>query len=1662
MSVVTDKNEVSVFIYSSGTLVSSGAQFTDEVLGSGQNNSMHISNGGVASDTEVLTGGKMLITGGTAEGAILTGSNYTHKGEIHVSNGGVANDVIASDDGYLYVSSGGTVNGTILNNRGFLYVSKGGVADSTTINSSGWMYVYEGTATNTLANKGAYVYISSGSIATETTISGGMVTIDKDAVASNTTVSSGWFQVSSGVANGVLLTGDQAYLYVTLNGCANDVTVDDGNVSVSSGTINRMKVNKGKTVQIYGAGVVNSAELNNDAKIYVSSGGTASSTIVNSTGQVYVYGNGVAKDTTVSSGGLIAVSAGANATNIILNAGGYLGGFAFAEDKVIDQITDGTFAVAENASIVGRTMNITEGGEVSDITVGRIGSMHISNGGAANRIEVLTGGSMFISNGGVATSATLNSLGRMYVSEGGIANLTTINSGGSMVISNGGVANNTIQNSSGFMRISNGGVANDTTMNYRGYMYVYDGGVANRTKLDGGGVYVSSGGVASNTEVNYNGYMYVYVDGSVKDTTVSSGGLILLNTGGSAENLILNAGGWLGGFAFTENKVFDRITNGAAVIADNVSVTGWKMNITGGGVVSNTVIRASGVMNIADGGMASNTTVRSKGSILISSGGIHRGGLQLKTGAVVSAYEGSTIDFTLTDRTPEHGYLINNLAGISGTPTYTITVSADQAAGTYKLALGAESFTGSMTIKTETEIYGTLMVNGDVLKVGDVSYELLNYGSDNLVLNIHNHNMIVSSGSVASGTQIFDGKLTIPDGAVTSDTTVNSGGSMLISSGGVASNTIVSSGGQMILTSAGTATDTTVSSGGKMYLSSGGIHSGEFQIVSGAVVSASEGAKIDFTLTDRTPEDGYLINDLSLISGNPTYTITVSADPAVGTYKLAQGAADFDQVITIGNGSVDYGFLSVNGPAITVGKKDYSLVLDGGSLTLNVAYSDIAGPILNITGNPTGWTNRDVVLTASASDSPSGLATIEYSLDNVDWIKGESVSVSRNGTVYFRATDNAGNITTQSVVVNWIDKDAPTVGRLTVKQQDQNKVLLTAGGFTDNSKIARYDFYLAGKKIGSSTNWIFTYNSTSNLTGTLNFSVKTADIVENISAAASSALPITVTVVGRATEKTTSIRWAAASMSGGVKQYEIRVSGMSKTFKSKTNSVTLKKLTAGNHTVTIYAINKAKQRVLVASGAPLYVNDITAPKGGKVKLSQRNQNSVLVSISGFTDNVKVARYDIYLNGRKVGSTTSNSYVYNGKNLAGSLKFSVRAFDAAGNAAKDKIATIKIKDATAPDRVVGLRVVGKANEKVTTLSWNRAGDNVGVTQYEIRVSGSSKVYKSKTTSITIKKLSAGAHTFTVTAIDKAKNRSVVSQSVKFTVLDGTAPKGGKVSLSQLNANSVRVSISGFTDNVKVARYDIYLNGAKVGSTSTNSFTYKGGSALSGSLKFSVMAVDAAGNVSKAKNATLKIKAAPAARSMPEGPLDLEIGGIASNSFARLPDERNSAAPGAALKGFISGTAGVDVVEFAADLSRYLDGMSLGAGNDTVILEQSGTPSVVDVDPLSGYGLMDLGAGNDLVRLEANTELESALDLGLGNDTLIIEKGATLDLDIAGLDFGAGSDKLVLNGTLEVDCGLISGLETVVGNGEVIISGSGSVDDSLKSKFKNAGIKVTTIA
>lgn len=78
---------------------------------------------------------------------------------------------------------------------------------------------------------------------------------------------------------------------------------------------------------------------------------------------------------------------------------------------------------------------------------------------------------------------------------------------------------------------------------------------------------------------------------------------------------------------------------------------------------------------------------------------------------------------------------------------------------------------------------------------------------------------------------------------------------------------------------------------------------------------------------------------------------------------------------------------------------------------------DKVAPTLNLSQNPTIWTNDDVVITATASDSASGVKNIK--LPNGTFVTGSSATytVSTNGTYTFIAYDNAGNSTTTSITV---------------------------------------------------------------------------------------------------------------------------------------------------------------------------------------------------------------------------------------------------------------------------------------------------------------------------------------------------------------------------------------------------------------------------------------------------------------------------------------------------------------------------------------------------------------------------------------------------------------------------------------------------------------------
>ncbi|MBO5688807.1 MAG: hypothetical protein J6S73_02670, partial [Lentisphaeria bacterium] len=447
----------------------------------------------------------------------------------------------------------------------------------------------------------------------------------------------------------------------------------------------------------------------------------------------------------------------------------------------------------------------------------------------------------------------------------------SMTSGDTTHVFSGGVVNSTTINAGCQMRISPGGAANSITVCSDAVFVISNGAVVKNTTMSGGKMYISSGGSAQ--------------------STLAKGGNMYVEPGGVAKNIVLNS-------------------------------SACDLRVLSNGVASQVMVSSCGRLLLYAGGTVFNTVVEDKGNVIISSCGVHKGTLQIASGAVVSAYGGSLIDFTLNGRTAEDGYLINDLSRIIGTPTYTITVSADLAFGTYKLAQGAGNFSGTVTIGDGTTNYGSLTVNGNALEYNDAQYTLTQ-ADGNLQLaiqaipsiRIYSSGTQTYSGTEITGAVLADGgnnSMHIYNGGIANCTTVNSRSYMHIKGGGTGSGITVLAGGDLyvsdggyafeikedggyvwvandknvsfipntirnlVLSGAGNATlhsgtvaENTTVSGGKLYIYSSGQHRGSLQIASGAVVSAYGGSLIDFTLNGRTAEDGYLINDLSRIIGTP-------------------------------------------------------------------------------------------------------------------------------------------------------------------------------------------------------------------------------------------------------------------------------------------------------------------------------------------------------------------------------------------------------------------------------------------------------------------------------------------------------------------------------------------------------------------------------------------------------------------------------------------------------------------------------------------------------------------------------------------------------------------------------------------------------------------------
>jgi len=563
----------------------------------------------------------------------------------------------------------------------------------------------------------------------------------------------------------------------------------------------------------------------------------------------------------------------------------------------------------------GDFMYISSGGTANDTAL-NYGDMYISSGGTANNTTIDDDGDMYISSGGTANDTTLN-YGYMYISSGGTAN-TTINDGGDMCISSGGTANNTTLNY-GWMYISSGGTANNTIIN-DGWMYISSGGTANNTTINDGSMRISSGGTANNTIINTAFDIDIDSGVTMNNTIINTALNMDIDSGVTMNNTTVNAG-------------YIRISSGAAVHNTTVN-DGATAYIESGVKTSGTVVNSGGELHISGGTMLDKTTINSGGSVYIN----------------FNYPENVRLDNTTVNGTMGifSGIIANNTVINSGGSIHVsrgafannTTINSD---GTICIDYG--SFVNNFTFNSG----GSMVLSSFFNSTARVDNVTVNGGS--VVIENRNYDSEINNVTITSW-----GAMSVSDRVTVNRNTVDFGGTMYISYRGIANGNTINFGGTMYI-SRGSASNTTVNYGGSLNITNDGKHYGSLQIESGAIVSATGGATVYFPLSGRNAAGGYLINNLSAISGYPNFKITVSTDQDAGTYRLAQGAENFNKTINIETDTnVHIGSLSVNDSAYEFGSNSYRLVKTDGNLDLVVenmlaAKADLSISSLNVSKN---------------------------------------------------------------------------------------------------------------------------------------------------------------------------------------------------------------------------------------------------------------------------------------------------------------------------------------------------------------------------------------------------------------------------------------------------------------------------------------------------------------------------------------------------------------------------------------------------------------------------------------------------------------------------------------------------------------------------------------
>ena len=993
--------------------------------------------------------------------------NVEHGGEelkryaldTSVSNGQVSSGIPLQEGDSLRVSSGGTVENTTVNECCTVYVYEGGTANNTTVNEWGEIYVYEGgTANSTTVNEGGWFEVYSGGTAHSGTISsGGTMWVDGGGTADEIVVSNGGYvRVFEGAsATGLAIEDGGALDFTVVPETWVQWTSGGSEFNMESGFLSEYVLNSG-AITVSQDGIVDCITVNPGGELWVDDGGMAMQIIENGGFVWFQEGAGASFDTNTFSG-------------VVL-------------EKSVATVHMETTALDTTINDQG-VMSMFEGGSASGVVVNQGGMLEISSGGIATGV-MENGGFVWVNEGASATfvSNAINNL-ELGLKEGEEPPYLEVYEENASLHSGTTATSTTIYNR-GRLHICEGGAADDTVVSSGGEIFVYEGGIANGiTANDACWITLKDGATVSG-QIDLNGTSVILVQGDVyaEDAVFN----FHFDTQTPEDDYLLyfidqywyefdGIGKLFGGsFAITIGPSLDcgvyKFIAGAMDFDVTFAVLDAESQSIGELEVDGDILAYGGLgyyltddgennitLNVVDAeetdivppvitGIAADVTSATNGTVTVTATASDNSGeftlYYIKDGGALTVYDDGVL-FTA------NGSVIFKAVDAAGNETFSdefVVSNIDNVAPVIS------DIAADVTEPTNGTVKVTATASDDS---GEV---LLYYAKDGGDFIVYQDGVVFTeNGSVVFKAADAVGNETLSDefAVANIDTTAP-----VISD--IAADVTAPTNGTVTVTATASDDSGEVS----LYYSKDG---GDFIEYEEGVAFTANGSVV-FKAVDaagnETLSDEFVVSNIDTVAPVISDITADVAEPTNGTVTVTATASDDSGEVSLyyskdGGDFIEY----EEGVAFTAnGSVVFKAVDAAGNETVSdeflVSNIDNVAPVISdIAADVTEPTNGAVKVTATASDD-SGEVALYYSKDGGDFTAYENgVVFTENGSLVFKAVDEAGNETLSNVfeVLN-IDTVAPVISDIVadVTAPTNGSVKVTATASDNSGQVSLY------------------------------------------------------------------------------------------------------------------------------------------------------------------------------------------------------------------------------------------------------------------------------------------------------------------------------------------------------------------------------------------------------------------------------------------------------------------------------------------------------------------------------------------------------------------------------------------------------------------------------